>query len=292
MDKYFTLKLMKRDSSFRKQKSFERSKSSNQDLIDQDTYDHNEEARLAEEALAANLKLLKKQKARFMRLQKILSRNVILIPVCAILSFLSASLIFAATFTEQFETVKYDVATLKLRMIAENNKTLNELNSYLNATFSLSQIFNRDKFEPLLKDHFDTKTKTTTNILIKNINNNNNNNDYNKENNRVVLFKKKQMQPKQAHLTTTLSILPSTTTPLTFNSAYNAIKEMYLYELVNVSNDYFIVMYRSILSTDNSTAEYNYIYDTYSGIWKICNHLSGKCLIICGFIYLFFKLLV
>ena len=67
---------------------------------------------------------------------------------------------------------------------------------------------------------------------------------------------------------------------------------MYLYELVNVSDDYFIVMYRSILSTDNSTAEYNYIYDTYSGIWKICNHLSGKRLIICGFIYLFFKLLV
>jgi hypothetical protein len=271
MDKYFTLKLMKRDNSFRKQKSFERSKSSNQDLIDQDTYDHNEEARLAEEALAANLKLLKKQKARFMRLQKILSRNVILIPVCAILSFLSASLIFAATFTEQFELVKYDLATLKLRMDAENNKTLKELNSFLNSDFSLSQIQNRDKFELLLKDHFSLKFKTTDNDLIKDTNN-----DYNKENSRIVLFRKKQMQPKQLHLTTTLPIIPLTTTQLTFNLAYNVINEMHLYELVNVSDDYFIVMYRSILSVDNSSTDYNYIYDTYSGIWKICNYLSGN----------------
>jgi hypothetical protein len=284
MDKYFSLKLMKRDNSLRKQKSFERSKSSNQDLIDQDTYDHNEEARLAEEALAANLKLLKKQKARFMRLQKILSRNVILIPVCAILSFLSASLMIASTFTDQFEFVKYDVEILKIRIDAENNKTLKELNYFLNSDFSLNQIFNRDKFELLLKEHFFVKVKTTNNNdvhenLIKNTNN-----EYNKENNRVVLFKKKQMQSKQAHLTTTLPIVPPTTTQLTFNLAYDSIKEMYLYELFNVSDDYFIVMYRSILSPDNSTADYNYIYDTYSGIWKICNYLSGK-FILYGYLF-------
>jgi hypothetical protein len=279
MDRYFSLKLMKRESSFKKQRSIERSKSSNQDLIDQDNqYDHNEEARLAEEALAANLKLLKKQKARFMRLQKILSRNVILIPLCAIFSILSAVLIFSSTLlTDEFEYVTYDLNALKLKIDKENNKTLNELNSLLGSQFTLQEIFDREKLDNLLKSYFELLSSTTinTNNLFDALNNNN---DQQKPNqyNRIVLYRSKQSKTKQhasSTITTTTLPLPSTTTQLNYASAYNEIKNMYIYELTNTTNDFFVVMHRSILTHENST---NYIFNTYSSVWKSCNNLSGN----------------
>jgi hypothetical protein len=88
--KYFSLKLINKDkriqsikrSSLKKaslQSDNRGTSKSNDDLLEKEAelLERFEETRLAEEALAQNLKMIKKQKARFLRLQKILSRNVI-----------------------------------------------------------------------------------------------------------------------------------------------------------------------------------------------------------------------
>ncbi len=106
-----------------------------------------EEARLAEEALAANLKLIKKQKAKFIRLQRILSRNVFFIPMCIIFTFLSGLTIYSSTLTDYYETISYNATYLRHRIRSENNQSLLRLNSYTSSNLSLVDIYKRATLE-------------------------------------------------------------------------------------------------------------------------------------------------
>jgi hypothetical protein len=99
--------------------------------------ERNEEARLAEEALTVNIKLLKKQKAKFLRLQRILSRNVFLIPLCAIFTVLSAACIFSSTLSDYYEFISYDINELNYLIQLENNRTL----SFFNQSIKPSTIY-------------------------------------------------------------------------------------------------------------------------------------------------------
>ncbi|CAF0906583.1 unnamed protein product [Brachionus calyciflorus] len=96
-----------------------------------DDTDHNED-KSPEEAYAANMKLIKKQKARFKRLEKILSRNVILIPLCAVFSVLSAVSLFVSTMSDHYEDISYNIASIKIQIEIENNRTLTNIASTLN----------------------------------------------------------------------------------------------------------------------------------------------------------------
>ena len=276
-DRYFSLKLIKRENSVKKQKpQLEKVKSisrSDDDLIDNevDEIDRNEEARLAEEALAANLKLIKKQKARFLRLQKILSRNVVLIPLCAIFSVLTAISIFGATLTDHYEFITYDVNILKYQINIENNNSLAQINAITNLNLTLSDLFNINKkiIDDLNKnlDDSNNNKKPSTNI-----------------NNNQKLFSitppiKTQNQDNDispSQFSNSFLRKPPKTTrlPTPFNLEH--LQYIQFYELNEESKDYFIVTRRNFYSSDNSSIRTNIIYETYSGVWRTCNYLSGK----------------
>lgn len=279
-DRYFSLKLIKRENSIKKQKPpLEKVKSisrSDDDLIDNevDEIDRNEEARLAEEALAANLKLIKKQKARFLRLQKILSRNVVLIPLCAIFSVLTAISIFGATLTDHYEFITYDVNSLKHQINIENNNSLAQINAITNLNLTLSDAININK--KLIDD------------LNKNLDDSNNNNNNKKPNtninNNQKLFSitppaKTQNQDNDIssnQFSNSFLRKPPKTTRLPIHFNLERLQYIHFYELNEESKDYFIVTRRNFYSSDNSSLRTNIIYETYSGVWRTCNYLSGK----------------
>ena len=205
---------------------------SNEDLIETETeeMDRSEDTRLAEEAMAANLKLLKKQKARFLRLQRILSRNVFLIPLCAVFSVLSAASIFAATLTDYYEHINYDIIELRKTIDLENNRTLAQLNQNSN--------LNHSRFSELSKQ---IKSSISESTFLPSI--------------------------KASTTTTTTTTINPITSP--------HLKQIYIYDLINLK-DHYVITRRNAMSNDNSTLKTNIVYQTYAGIWRVCNYLSGK----------------
>ncbi len=122
-----------------------------------------EETRQAEEALAQNLKLLKKQKMRFHNLQKILSRNVILLPLCAFFTVLSAVTLLTGTLTDYYQYSSFDINTLRMNIEVQNNASMHRVNVTVegkvrrNAAVdksgtSGSYFFNVGKFPPSVMD--------------------------------------------------------------------------------------------------------------------------------------------
>jgi hypothetical protein len=174
--------------------------------------ERNEEARLAEEALTVNIKLLKKQKAKFLRLQRILSRNVFLIPLCAIFTVLSAACIFLSTLSDYYEFISYDINELNYLIQLENNRTLN----FFNQSIKTSTVYT-------------TITKKGGSSIFS------------------------QAQNSSLHL-----------------SQFN----YYFYEMSSF-DDYHIITRRNYTYKDNSTVRTNVLFSTFSGIWKLCNYLSG-----------------
>lgn len=253
--------------------------------LDQTALDRAEEARLAEEALASNLKLLKKQKAKFLRLQKILSRNVILLPMCAIFSVLSAATIFASGLLDHYEDIVYDVESLEASIRRENNFSHFELinmrhnqsspllllpplfpppPSSSSSQIATGLVYSSTTLSAPNKQH--RKQSNENSIYgyqivdvepINFFNENTNSNSKNSNNN----------NNKQVTTTTTIS-----TMSIAANSTIIKQKEIYFYEMTKF-DDYLVVSRRSPLANENKT---NIIYATYFGIWHVCNNLSDE----------------
>ena len=97
----------------------------------EDSGTHAENFHLTSETHAINMKLLKKQKARFLRLQNIFSRNALLMPLCVLFTILSSVSFFAGTLTDHYERINYDLTRLEKAIIAENNLTMSRINSII-----------------------------------------------------------------------------------------------------------------------------------------------------------------
>jgi len=102
----------------------------------EDLGSHTENCHLTSETHALNMKLLKKQKARFLRLQNIFSRNALLMPLCVLFTILSSVSIFAGTLTDHFEKIDYDLNRLEIEINKENNLTQTAINLLLNSVNS------------------------------------------------------------------------------------------------------------------------------------------------------------
>lgn len=258
VEKIFSLKLIKKDTyprryqgtQLERMKSFNsKSNDNSEDMETEDALTRSEEAKLAEEAYITNLKLIKKQKAKFLRLQKILSRNVILIPLCALFSVLSASTIFSSTLTDYYELISYDIDSLRTQIDIENNRTIADFNAKTNFNFTLDDFLSFHVTKKLTKN-----VRTSENDLDKpasagTVNGNDNSIQY------VNNLKDNRHSP--------------------------AIKEqlasMFIYEISNAINDYHIVKRHSFHSNENSSnVKLNILYETHSGIWKFCNYLSSN----------------
>lgn len=193
-------------------------------------------------------------KAKFLRLQKILSRNVILIPLCAVFSVLSAFTIFASTLTDHYELISYDVEFLRRQVEFENNRTLGELNQRTGLNWTLAEFVaavHARSFDP-----------------------------------------PPPPPPPQLSITTPSS--PTSQADSEYRNDLNEkriemirerLQSTYLYEMSDMIRDYYIV--RRITypplsaprNNENSSIKMNILYETHSGIWKLCNYLSSKTVV-------------
>lgn len=93
-----------------------------------------------EDTYIADQKLIKKQRAKFRRLEKIMSRNIFLIPFCAIFSIFSAVSILASTLSNHFEYVSYDMITIKNQVENENNQTIRSIELLIGKKIELKDL--------------------------------------------------------------------------------------------------------------------------------------------------------
>ena len=257
--------------------------------MDQATADRIEEARLAEEALASNLKLLKKQKAKFLRLQKILSRNVFLIPMCAIFSVLSAATIFFSTLSHNFEHTIYDMSRLSSLIESENNKSMSDLSAALKALnrslpLSAHEYSNNDQLVQAVKtlhsndlaDDPAPNAQSLSSIYSKDHHEHYEAEEAEKQApHQQEFFQEIQFHgPQQIfNVHDSHQQRRATTTPAT--SSAKRMQNFYFYSLRNYS-DHSVISRHTNSLLDNSSIKYNLIYPTYSGVWCFCNTLSGK----------------
>lgn len=265
--KYFSLKLLKtrqqmNDSGSRKLKKNHNQTNNHQQSMsvsDEDLFEENvdeearyEEARLAEETMNTNLKLMRKQKLRFIRLQKILSRNIILIPLCVIFSIISAATIFSSTLTDYYEIFTYDEDKLRHNIELENNSTLLHIQQYLHDVNKSIDLFLKPKRTHngnLLSYSLhsnDSNTKLTNFMLVKR------DLDHRKklyEDNILggILIDPENDLSIQAE-EISASLIPSAT--LHYQSLPNELKKAYVYELIRHS-DYLMLYRRNFFVRDN-----------------------------------------
>lgn len=188
-------------------------------------------------------------KAKFLRLQKILSRNVILIPLCAVFSVLSAFTIFASTLTDHYELISYDVEFLRRQVEFDNNRTLGELNQRTGLNWTLAEFV-----AAVYARSFDPPPP-----------------------------------PQQLSITTPSS--PTSQADSEYRNDLNEkriemirerLQSTYLYEMSDMIRDYYVVRritYPALSvprNNENSSIKMNILYETHSGIWKLCNYLSSK----------------
>ncbi len=226
---------------------------SDEELIEQNVTEEearNEEIRLTEEAMANNVKMIKKQKARFLRLQKILSRNAILIPMCALFSVLSAATILSSSLTDYYETITYDINKLKKNVEIENNFTINQFNTYLISNNKTELIKNKKFFYALnessrvkrnlkwLKKLYDDNI--LGGILINDETENSNHIEY--------------------HSTLIEQLPPQ-------------FKNAFYYEIFE-HTDYIMLKRSNIFVNTSSSVKKNPIFTTHSGLVRQCNYLS------------------
>jgi hypothetical protein len=264
IEKYFSLRPIKKEPSLKRNKNnqlnrnnntnnnnsyFNTKTSENSFEMELDEMDVND-AKMAEEALAANIKLLKKQKSRLLHLQKILSRNVFLIPLCAAFSILSAVTIFGSTLTDHYESMNYDMVQLTNLIQIKNNNSLSRINRIFNRSFKTVQ------------EVFEQKNKLLKQIVD--------------EQSRLVSAQIFQTTPvsSSSNQINQFAITPSTHQNV-ITTASQSDNVIYVYDLVNLNHD-CEVLTRLSISSKNITENVNYIHETFSGIWRTCNHLSGN----------------
>ena len=236
-----------------------------------------EEARLAEEAMNTNLKLMRKQKLRFIRLQRILSRNIILIPLCAIFTVISAATIFSSTLTDSYEIFTYDENKLRHNIELENNATLLQIQQYLHGVNKSIDIFlqpRRTRNGNLLSFSFhsnDSNTKLMSFVRAKR------DLDHRKKLYDDPILGNIQISPEN-ELSIQAEDLPPPPIPLAvqhYQSLPNELKKAFMYELT-AHSDYLMLYRRNYFVRDNVYMKKNAIFTTHSGMWRQCNYLSEK----------------
>lgn len=257
--RYFSVKIKNKrgGSSRRSLRSIRncsmKSKSSNveshDDLLENEKQDEImdefEETRLREESMAQNLKLMKKQKTRLARLQKILSRNVILIPLCAMFTILSVATLLISTSTDYYQYVSYDYDILMNNIESENNISYERI-----AALSVDNS---------IKNVVTTVRNTST----------------------VVARRSKKQVPKKAFdfLGIGLQSVIDQQKPIGDNRAQDRgdgqlSNDIYVFELKKFDDDLFF-LFRTNYFKNTSTKMYP-IYKGHSGVWRTCNYLSGQ----------------
>ena len=192
-------------------------------------------------------------KAKFLRLQKILSRNVILIPLCAVFSVLSAFTIFASTLTDHYELISYDVEFLRRQVEFDNNRTLGELNQRTGLNWTLAEFVaavHARSFDPPPPPPPSPQLSITT--------------------------------PSSLPISQADSEYRNDLNEKRIEMIRERLQSTYLYEMSDMIRDYYIV--RRITypplsaprNNENSSIKMNILYETHSGIWKLCNYLSSK----------------
>lgn len=269
---------------------------SDEDLIEeQDEETRNEEARLAEEALATNIKLIKKQKAKFIRLQKILSRNVFLIPLCAVFSILSAATIFCSTLTDYYEIITYDLDKLKRNIEIENNLTMNHIYAYLDENNkTINDFLINHSISKRSYDFFTFHANDSTNKLLEyylinqqqqqprfkrdlehSVNSNNNNKKLYDDNILGGILINHEMETYHHELQQHNTLVASSPQNDHLSSLPVQLKHAYIYYMENFS-DYSVLYRRNFFLNDSAHVKTNILYTTHSGIWRQCNYLSEK----------------
>ena len=248
VDKYLALKIVSKENQSLK---------SNDDLHavalaasvtathDRDDPYYADDTQMTPEAHAINMKMLRKQKARIIHFQNLLSRNTILIPLCLLFSLCSTVSIFAATLTDHYEYIIYDINKFKSEIVLENSLQLRRLLNVAPETVKLNTTLDNNITFQTYSDYSTTYITATTTITSSNTRN----------------LTKSQNQSSQSHL-------PSTTTSVP--------KFVPFYELTVIADEVFIVTRRNYLSADNSSLKTDMVFATYSGIWRRCNYLSSN----------------
>lgn len=242
------------------------------------------------------------KKAKFLRLQKILSRNVILIPLCAVFSVLSAFTIFASTLTDHYELISYDVEFLRKQVELENNRSLAELNKAtgLNFTFfDFVQAANKRTFDPppaLTKPPpMATVAMVSTSGGGDAHHSPHHNSEVNNQeaNSGAAVSERGRKGDAVVEVDIDASLIGKLNSPYKNDLAErraemirHQLEKTYVYEVSEMIRDYHIVRrigYTSYVASStahelvNSSIKTNILYGTYSGIWKFCNYLSSKC---------------
>ena len=234
----------------------------------------NDEARVAEEALLANIRLLKKQKARFIRLQNLLSRNVFLTPLCVLMSFLAAFFIIWSTIRDDYEFIAYNISTLVGLVHTINGNTLVELTKRLyDEDLTLADIsmdtVNRTTVFAYLKQNWTRVSKQLSRHVarspaladtLRNIrfyemwtNSSNTRVDY--------------------HVINSFALLTRPTSATTSTSTLTSISSA-SYELFTYATARKTAAIASSLNEDRES--FVTIFEIHTGIWQLCNTLSGN----------------
>lgn len=235
---------------------------SNEDLINLDggeesgggcEFAASEEARLAEEAVAANLKLIKRQKAKFLRLQRILSRNQFIIPMCVLFTIASSLATYGSTLTDFYEFSSFNVSLVEQKIVQANEDSLALLNSItLIVNFTLDDVMSRNKSKLFVEivNPFDNITNTPN----------------------LVSSSSFSISSTQSNSSSHPKKVPL------LNIFKERHQEISFYELItpNSADEYFTVNKFDYLASDNSIVKTNILWTTHSGIWRVCNYLSSK----------------
>lgn len=221
---------------------------SHDDLIEKqdEIMDEFEETRLREESMAQNLKLMKKQKTRLARLQKILSRNVILIPLCAVFTILSVVTLLISTSTDYYQYVSYDFDILMTNIESENNISYERI-AALSANKSMKNVV--------------TTVRNTSAAIIRR--------------------SKKQVSKKTFNfLGIGLQSVIDKQMPDGVGDSRaqdrgdgQLSNDIYVFKLEKFDDDLFF-LFRTNYFKNTSTKMYP-IYSGHSGVWRTCNYLSG-----------------
>jgi len=232
---------------------------SHDELIEkkEETLEEFEEEKRREESMAQNLKLIKKQKTRLARLQKILSRNVILIPLCAICMVLSAASLIVSTSTDYYQYVTYDIDILKANIELQNNFSYEKIAELMNKTVvpEMSTEKSTQNRIVTIKANVQQKSPKSTKKSTKKPGAYFFGKDIGIHS---VIEHKNERKASENHV----------------NDGADADEnDVYVFELKQV--DGLNIIYRNNYFKPNSSSKIYPVYSGYSGVWRTCNYLTG-----------------
>lgn len=191
-------------------------------------------------------------------MQKILSRNVILIPLCAIFSVLSAITIFASTLSDHYELISYDVGYLRDQVELENNRTMAEFNQHTGLNMTIAGFLTAVRTRS-----FDPQPESSG------VN---------------ATHRRRLPSVHDGHDLTVTNPYKNDLNERRMGMIREILQATFVYEVSENLRDYYVVHRINYPSSSaspdifNSSVKTNILYETYSGIWKLCNYLSSEIL--------------